>query len=201
MRMAKTRVLTAFAVAAVGLMVLAAGAQASSQLRFNGGSTRLVVNPAVLPALSSAGVSLAPVAPATAGAARWDGQDTIAANFPIKRGHVNGTTLAGVINHTGGLTFSKGNKSLTVGLFRITISKRAYLSGAVNLDPSVRVPLLRLDLSHAKVTASGHWVTVSRVRAYLTKTAADALNATLGTHVFAAGLKLGVARVHAHLAS
>ena len=130
MRMAKTRVLTAFAVAAVGLMVLAAGAQASSQLRFNGGSTRLVVNPAVLPALSSAGVSLAPVAPATAGAARWDGQDTIAANFPIKRGHVNGTTLAGVINHTGGLTFSKGKKSLTVGLFRITISKRAYLSRA-----------------------------------------------------------------------
>ncbi len=201
MRIGKIRLMLVVAVAAAGMTVLAAGAQASSQLRFNGGSTRLVVNPAVLPALADNGIALAPVAPATAGAARWGGQDTIAANFPIKGGHVNGTTLAGVINHTGGLTFSKGNKSLTVGLFRITIAKRAYLSGAVNLDPSVRVPLLRLDLSHAKVSACGRWVTVSGVRAYLTKTAADALNATLGTDVFAAGLKLGVARVHAHLAS
>lgn len=201
MKMGKLRLMVAVMCAATGLTVLAAGAQASSQLRFNGGSTRLVVNPAVLPVLAANHIGLAPVAPATAAAARWGGQDTIAATFPIKGGHVDGSTLAGVINHTGGLTFSKGSKSLTVGLFRITIGKRAYLSGAVNLDPSVRVPLLRLDLSHAKVTACGHWVTVSRVRGYLTKTAADALNATLGTNVFAAGLKLGVARVHAHLAS
>lgn len=183
------------------LSAIAAPADAgTSTLRFNGGATRLVVNPAILPALSSAGVALAPVAPATAMPARWDHQATIAARFPITGGHVNATTLAGIINHSGGLTFSRGSKSLTVGLFRISIHRRAFLSGAVNLDPSARVSLLRLDLSHATVSAAHGFVTVAHVRAYLTKTAASALNATLGTTVFAPGLKLGVARVHAHLA-
>ena len=201
MKLGKIRLLLVMAVAAAGLTVLTAGAEASSQLRFDGGSTRLVVNPAILPVLSAKHISLAPVAPATAAAARWNGQDTIAASFPIKGGHVDATTLAGVINHTGGLTFAKGSRSLTVGLFRISISTNAYLSGAVNLDPAARVSLLKLDLSNATVTAKGDWVTVSGVRAYLTKTAADALNATLHTRVFAPGLKLGVASVHARLAS
>jgi hypothetical protein len=201
MKAGTLRTLVVMAVLAVSATVLAVGAQASSQLRFNGGSTRLVVNPAVLPVLAAHHITLAPVAPATAAAARWDGSNTIAARFPITGGHVDGSTLQGIINHSGGLTFSKGSKSLTVGLFRISIHARAYLSGAVNLDPSARVSLLRLDLSHARVTAKGSWVTVSGVRAYLTKTAATALNATLGTSVFAPGLKLGVAQVHAHLAS
>ncbi len=201
MRIGKLRLLAVMAVAVAGMTALSAGAQASSELHFNGGSTRLVVNPAILPALAAGHITLAPVAPATAAAARWNGQDTIAASFPIKGGHVDGTTLAGIINHTGGLTFSKGAKSLTVGLFRISIGTNAYLSGAVDLDPATRVSLLKLDLSSAVVTSRGSWVTVSGVRAFLTKTAADALNATLGTTVFTPGLKLGVARVHAHLAS
>jgi hypothetical protein len=179
---------------------MAASADAGAQLRFSGGSTRLVVNPAVLPALASAGVSIAAVAPATAEAARWDSQATIAARFPIRGGHADPTTLTGIIDHRGGLTFSKGAHLLTVGRFRISIHRRAYLSGEVGFNSRMRVPLLRLDLSHARVSASRRWVTVAGVRAYLTRTAAGALNATLGTSVFAPGVRLGVARVHARLA-
>jgi hypothetical protein len=193
------RSLLVVAVLATGLATLAAAADAGTQLRFSGGATRLVMNPAVLPALAGAGVSITPVAPATAGASEWNGQPTIAARFPIRGGHADATTLVGIINHRGGLTFSKGSSSLTVGRFRISIHRRAYLSGEVGFNPAMRVPLLRLDLSQAHVSASGSWVTVSHVRAYLTRTAAQALNATLGTTVFAPGLKLGVARVHARL--
>ncbi len=93
--------------------------------------------------------------------------------------------------------FSKGSKSVRVGLFTIVINKQPHLTAAVNLNPATRVSLLNLDVSHIKVVKKGHLVAVLGVRVSLTKTAAAALNAGLGTKVFTAGLKLGVANVFA----
>jgi hypothetical protein len=186
-------------IAAVGLMAVTVAQANEGQLHFTGGKTKLVVNPAVVPVLAQNGISLAPVAPATAAAVTWHGQPTVAAWFPISGGRVNAQTLVGIINHRGGLEFSKGARSLKVGLFQISIHRRAYLTAAVGFDRSMRVALARLDLSHAKVYACGHWVTVTGVRAYLTKVAADALDAMLHTNVFTPGLALGVASVHARV--
>lgn len=198
MKAGAIRTMLVAVVACIGLMAVTVAQAGESTLHFNGGATRLVVNPAVVPVLAQNGISLAPVAPATAKAVTWHGQPTVAASFPISGGKVNAKTLVGIINHTGGLTFSKGSNSLSVGLFQVSIHRRAYLTAAVGFDRTMRVALARLDLSHAKVYACRHWVVVTGVSAYLTKAAADALNATLHTTVFAPGLKLGVASVHAH---
>ena len=187
------------AVASIGLMAVTAAQASDGQLHFVGGKTRLVANPAVVPVLAQNGISLAPVAPATAAAVTWHGQPTVAAWFPITGGRVNATSLVGIINHSGGLTFAKGSRWLKVGLFQISIHRRAYLTAAVNFDRSARVALARLDLSHARVYACHGWVTVTGVRAYLTTAAAEALDVTLHTTVFVPGLELGVASVHARL--
>ena len=63
----------------------------------------------------------------------------------------------------------------------------------MNGNPRVRVPLFRLDLSHARLAAGKHVVTAGGIGVTLTATAAKALDAALGTKVFSAGLKLGTA--------
>ena len=56
------------------------------------------------------------------------------------------------------------------------------------------MPLFRLGLSHAKLTAGKHVVTATGIGLKLTSAAARALNAALGTKLFSAGLKLGTAQ-------
>ena len=64
----------------------------------------------------------------------------------------------------------------------------------MNGNPKARVPLFRLDLSHAKLTAGKHIATARGIGVKLTAAAAKALNAALGTKLFSGGLKLGTAR-------
>jgi hypothetical protein len=63
----------------------------------------------------------------------------------------------------------------------------------VNGNPTARVPLFRLDLSHARLAAGRHLVTARGIGLKLTSAAAKALNAALGTRLFSAGLDLGTA--------
>jgi hypothetical protein len=56
------------------------------------------------------------------------------------------------------------------------------------------VPVFKLDLRHAVIVVRHHVITISRVGLRLTKTAATALNAALGTTVFAGNLFFGTAR-------
>jgi hypothetical protein len=84
-------------------------------------------------------------------------------------------------------------KTIKVSRFTIDLS-HADLTGIVNGNPKARVPLFRLDLSHASLAAGQHVVTASGIGLRLTRAAAAALNAALGTRLFSAGLKLGTAR-------
>jgi hypothetical protein len=161
-----------------------------------GGGTNLAIAPAVVGVLTSHHISVAPIAPATARAGKAN-KKAVVASFPIVGGQINPKTLVGYIRHSGGLMFTKGAKSVRIGLFTIVINKHPQLTGAVNLNPATRVPVLNLDVSHIKVVKKGSLVAVLGVRVSLTKVAASALNAGLGTKVFAPGLKLGVANVFA----
>ena len=186
------------AAAALAIAATAATAHATAaKVHVTGGRTALIINPAILPALTHAGVGVAPIAPATAAPRTWGGKPTAVFKFPISHGRLGATTLRGTIDHTGGLTFSHGSASLSVGLFRIANFRQAYLTGAVNLDNSIRVTLFKLDLSRAQVVTRGHTVHVNGVRARLTRGAAAALDESLGTHVFSRGLLVGVANVTA----
>jgi len=114
--------------------------------------------------------------------------------FPVTGGRVTLNPLGGNIQHRGGILFLnlKNGKSIQVSRFTINLT-RADLTGIVNGNPKARVPLFRLDLSHAKLTAGKHIVTARGIGLKLTSAAAKALNAALGTKLFSAGLKLGTA--------
>jgi hypothetical protein len=134
---------------------------------------------------------------------RWTSAGpSIGYRFPIAGGHVDAATLAGRIDHTGGLRFVNlaNGKTLRLTRFRIVIDAHPHLTAIVNGDPNVRVSILRLDLSKVTVAKPLPYVRVGNVGAYLNSTAAGALNNALGVSFFAPGIKLGRAYVNAHVA-
>jgi hypothetical protein len=87
---------------------------------------------------------------------------------------------------------AKNGKKIEVSRFTIDLT-RDGLTGIVNGNPTARMPLFRLDLSHARLAAGRHLVTARGIGLKLTSAAAKALNAALGTRLFSAGLDLGTA--------
>ncbi|HEX2506139.1 MAG TPA: HtaA domain-containing protein [Gaiellaceae bacterium] len=202
---------SALALAAVvvsALAVLGGAATASAApVKLDGVATKLVTDPETTDVLIDNGIVPLPVAPAWV----WptvgeddDGDDgfALAYRFPITGGKVDSETLAGRINHSGGLRFVNLTNlhSLKLTDFRIVTTGSPRLTAAVNGNPSVRVPILSLDLGGAEIEQSGRIVRIEEVDAKLTQTAADALNATLDVSFFAEGIDLGQAYVKARVA-
>jgi hypothetical protein len=133
------------------------------------------------------------------------GKEGIAArySFPITGGSLDAATLAGTIDHAGGIRFlnARNGRSLKLTKFRIEIGAAPGLTAEVNGNPAVRVRILDLDLSQARIDRSRlPYVSVRNVGATLTQEAADALNATLRVSLFQAGIRLGTADVLARIA-
>jgi hypothetical protein len=124
-------------------------------------------------------------------------------SFPITGGSLDAATLAGTIDHAGGIRFlnARNGRSLKLTKFRIEIGAAPGLTAEVNGNPAVRVRILDLDLSQARIDRSRlPYVSVRNVGATLTQEAADALNATLRVSLFQAGTRLGTADVLARIA-
>jgi len=142
------------------------------------GYTQVVVAPKVYNLIAGAGITPAPVRGAKAAPFR----KTVAAKFPI-----SGLRLKDVrIKHTGGLKLSAGNKRIVVRSLNIDL-ERLRVSGKVNgtVGNVGRVDLFKVRAS--KYPAYG------LVRLTLTKTAADALNATFGVKAFKENATFGYA--------
>jgi hypothetical protein len=151
-----------------------------------GGATTLTLDPATAGVLTENGVAVAPVAPASA-----DPSGAIA--FPITDGELADGKAR--IDHSGGLTFSAGDASLTATDFAVKVKgARGLLVAQVGGAP---VPLLKLDLSSASVGRLGAATTIGGIEATLTREAAKALNATFGVSLFTAGLPIGTVAVKA----
>lgn len=145
-------------------------------------ATRVTLDPGTADVLKKLGVSVAPEAPAVAGS-------TI--DFPVTNaGGVIGTKAP--ITHSGGLVFSAGGKTLTVGDFTID-----PVAGVLYAErtPVGRLPLFAVDLSKAVVAAPGIQAIVGGAKLSLTAEAAGALNSTFGVTAFTAGLAIGTADV------
>ena len=185
---------------AASLLVLPGTAAAStgsaSTVHLDGTRTTLATNPATTGVLVSHGILPLPVGPSTVAPRFGDHGLSLRYGFPITGGRVNATTLAGYINHSGGLRFVNlaNGHTLTLTKFRIRISAHPGLTAAVNGDPSVRVRILNLDLSHAMVDKNPPTVKVSNVKATLSDEGAAALNGVFGTS-FEEGLPIGIATV------
>jgi hypothetical protein len=178
----------------------AAASGSGAGVHLDGIRTTLATDPGTTGVLVSKGVLPLPVGATVAPQFGRDGL-SLRYGFPITGGRVNATTLAGFINHSGGLRFVNvaNGHTLTLTGFRIRISDHPGLTAVVNGDSSVRVRILNLDLSHAKVAKHPPFVRVSNVKARLTQTAASALNGALGVSFFSKGITLGIAQVRAHI--
>jgi hypothetical protein len=179
-----------------------AGAAAAPTVRLDGVRTTLWTNPATTKVLLANKIVPLPTH-GTGVDVRWTSSGpSIGYRFPVSGGHVDAATLAGRINHTGGLKFVNlaNGKTLKLTGFRIVIDAHPHLTAIVNGDPEVRVPILRLDLSGATVSKPLPYVRVGNVGAYVNSTAAGALNSALGVSFFAPGIRLGTASVNAHVA-
>ncbi len=178
------------AVVAVPATTVAAGAAppAAAPVTITGGSTTLVLSSQASAAVAASGFALSlasPAAPGNGGVA-----------FPITTGSVDANTLAGSISHSGGLTFSKQRRVLTVRNFTID-TRTSTLTAGVDQLFGLRVPLATLDLSKATVTKSATTVTVAGVPATLTLVGAAALDLFSFSTAFAPGTPLGTATVRA----
>jgi len=161
--------------------VAATSTTAAAPVGVVGKSTSVVLNPATAAALKQAEITVTPVAPATA---------KTALVFPVTGGHVVVTSLAGTIEHRGGLTFSHAGKSVTLTSFIVNTETKQLTAMA----GGQLVPVFDLNLASIK-RASGPSGTVlaSNIGLNLTEQAASALNSGLGVSTFKAGLNFGIA--------
>jgi len=125
---------------------------------------------------------VAPVAPATA--------KKIVLVFPVSGGQIVVATLAGTVDHTGGLTFSHNGKSVTLTNFIVDTSTK-QLTATVG---GQSVPIFDLNLASLKrASGPGGTVVATNIKLTTTPQAASALNSGLGVTSFKGGMNFGIA--------
>jgi hypothetical protein len=172
-----------------------AAARAAASVYLRGGTTAVTTAPGIASALLQHGIVPRAIRPGSQRVLHGKNGPAVRFAFPVAGGLVSLSPLGGRIYHDGGIVFrnTKNGKAIEVSQFTIDLA-HGDLTGIVNGNPAVRVPLFRLDLSHAKLAAAGHLVKARGIVLTLTSVAATALNAALGTRLFSSGLELGTAR-------
>ncbi len=182
-------------IAALALVLAACGddddddgaddAAEATELVLTGEDTTLVLDAGTAGVLEDNSVSVAPVDPATAG------DDGI--SFPITGGTIDAETLAGTIDHSGGLVFSAGGTDLEVTDFVIDTAAGSLLATA----GEDQIPLLAVDLTGVERSDDGGVIVLEGITTSLTPEAADALNTTFEVELFEEGLAIGDVTVRA----
>ena len=165
----------------------------AASVHLTGGRTWVRTGPGIVTALLKNGIIPLAASPGTQRLTlRHGGAEHFA--FPVTGGRVSLSPLGGKIRHHGGIVFlnAANGKQVEVSRFTINLAK-SDLTGIVNRDPKVRVPIFWLNLKHAKLVAGKHYVLARNIGVRVTGTAARALDAALGTKLFTRGLKLGTA--------
>ena len=154
---------------------------APAQATVTGKSTDVVVNPAVSAALKQAGIVVTAIAPATA-------KTTLL--FPVSGGQIVVATLAGTVDHTGGLIFSHSGKSVTLSTFVINTNTKRLTATVGGRSQ----PIFDLNLASLKRASGPHGAVVaSHIKLTVTSRAATTLNSGLGVSTFKAGMNFGIA--------
>ena len=156
------------------------GGGSSKELTLNGENTVLTLDAGVVSVLQAKKVKVVPIEPAGPGG-------PAGVRFPITGGKVNSETLAGSIEHSGGLRFSIGHKTLEVTDF-VADTEAGVLSATAG---AAEIPLLTLDFAGLKKSTKGGAIVASGIGVALTPAAASAMNGILGVNFFKKGLALG----------
>ncbi|MEU9837236.1 hypothetical protein AB0D67_37355 [Streptosporangium sp. NPDC048047] len=175
-------------------------ASVSASAPIKGGQTTVTTVRGLGGVLLENGLSAYATSPGKTGVRIAGDNLSLSFGFPVTGGRATVDPLAGKVEHRGDLSFvnAKNGKRIKVGDFVIDLAK-GKVTGNVNDDPKVRVPVFDLDLSAAKLKAEGSVVRARNIRVKLTGVAAGALNKALKTHLFKAGLRIGTASTTLHL--
>jgi hypothetical protein len=156
--------------------------QAASPVAVVGQNTSVALNPVTAAALKAAGVTIAPVAPATA--------KTGVLVFPESGGQIVVATLAGTIDHTGGVSLSHAGRSIVLSGFVLDTTTKQISTTVAGQS----VPIFDLNLASVRRASGVHGtVLASNITLTLTAEAATALNSSLGITLLKEGLPFGVA--------
>jgi hypothetical protein len=179
---------------AAGIASASAGARQAAPVHLRGGTTTVTTGDGIAVALLKNGIVPVATRPGREVVKYRHGQVGVKFAFPVTGGKVSLSPLGGFITHSGGILFIdlRTGKSIRVSDFVISLT-HGNLTGIVNGNPKQRVALFNLSLAHATLKAGQHSVRASGIGVSLTKTAASALDAALGTSLFSPGLKLGTA--------
>ena len=110
--------------------------------------------------------------------------------WPVSGGHVAIATVAGTIEHTGGIRLSHAGKSVEVTRFLVDTSTDQVTA----LVGGQRMPIFAINTSEAKhQTGTGGTILESGLKFTLTEQGASALNGGLGVSAFKAGQLFGTA--------
>lgn len=158
---------------------------APTTLTLTGESTTLALDADTAAVLADNSVEVAPIDPATAG------DDGIA--FPITGGTVEAESLAGTIEHSGGLVFTAGGTELELTDFVIDTTTGTLSATA----GGAQVPILGVDLSGLERSDDMGTIVLEGITVSLSADGAAALNDTFGVTLFEEGLAIGDVTVRA----
>ncbi|MBK5116119.1 MAG: hypothetical protein JJE23_04270 [Thermoleophilia bacterium] len=156
------------------------GSAAAQTLTLTGEDTVLALDSGTAKVLKQNDVAVAPIDPASAG------DDGIA--FPITGGEVDSESLAGTIDHSGGLTFSAGGTD--VALTDFVIDTAAGTLSASTADGADLV-VLDVDLAGLQRSDEGGAIVLTGITTTLSDDAAGALNDAFSVKLFEGGLAIG----------
>jgi hypothetical protein len=162
-----------------------AATTAPATLTLTGEGTTLVLDSATAGVLTDNDVTVAPIDPATAG------DDGI--TFPITGGQVEAESLAGTIDHSGGLVFTAGGTELELTDFVIDTTAGTLSATA----GGAQVPILDVDLSGLQRSDDAGTIVLEGITVSLSADGATALNETFGVTLFEEGLAIGDVTVRA----
>jgi hypothetical protein len=158
---------------------------APATLTLTGEGTTLALDEDTAQVLTQNDIQVAPIAPATAGAG--------GITFPITGGQVDAETLAGTIEHSGGLRFSAGGTDLDLTDFVIDTAAGTLTATAGGAD----VPILDVDLTGLQRSEDAGTIVLEGITVALGAEGAAALNDTFGVSLFEAGIPIGDVTVRA----
>lgn len=197
----QTRSRSRAAVSAVAALLLALAALAlpstpagaATPVTLAGATTSVTSSPGVTAALLRNGILPLPVGGASETLVLQSGGLGVKATFPVTGGSADPDTLAGTVEHRGGLVFVNlaRLKSVTVSDFRIVIDEDPRLIATKVNGAPAELRVFDLDLSKIKVTRGANGISVTGIVPVFTADAAAALNSALSTSVFAEGLAFG----------
>jgi len=161
-------------------------ATATGPLTLNGEETVLALDSTTAKVLDKGKVAISPVDPSSVG-----GEGI---GFPIVGGEIDAESLAGTIDHAGGIKFSSGGARVKLTDF-VVDTEAGTLTATTPEGPDLL--MLDLDLRGLERSDEGGEIVLSGIAATLSDDGATALNKAFDVELFEGGLAMGEVTVTA----